>query len=181
MVIPLPASAEREREDERVSSLWNKLLRVAIVDFRQKPEDAEDLVEDLFESVIKLHRENPEEIWSLPDQYYLKALKSKSINRSKSGRLNHEFLLNDPEKFPEASEDFTEEMLDRDEKRQYVRDLIKSLPKKQQRVLYMVYRGGMTLSEAAGVLGLTESAVSSSLSRAKATLRKKIEGRKNSE
>ncbi len=164
----------QEEQENRITALWDKLLRFAIFSCHQKREDAEDLVEETFAAVYETFKKEPERIKDLPDQYFVVALRRKSTNLFLTARKKYETTLEDIELLPEDDLELIERII-REEERKRMRQMIKTLTEYQQKVVEMFYLRGMRIAQIADELGTSQTAISSTLNRARNDLRKKME------
>ena len=137
-------------------------------------DDVEDLVQDIFVKIwARRAFWNPKGSISA---YLFKAARNQSINFLKSKKINSVSVFADEESLPvEEKEDLIDEINDRDAVAA-VSEAIRKLPERCRLVFTLNRQEGLTYSEIAEVLGISEKTVENQISHALKTLRKGLSG-----
>jgi RNA polymerase sigma-70 factor (ECF subfamily) len=150
-------------------SLHPKLYRIACAIIKNA-EDAEDIVQDAY---CKLWNDRKKLAGVLkPEAYCVTLVKHLCLDFLHSPKVLHNENIMDYE-FKNETESVEKEIINRETVKQ-IKQLIKNLPEKQQRVLHLRCFGECTLEEIETITGESPVNVRVLLSRARNTLRTKL-------
>jgi RNA polymerase sigma-70 factor (ECF subfamily) len=156
-------------DPNRAAALLDRLYRTAILITRD-PHEAEDLVQDTYELILR----RPREIQPGSELHYMRAaMRRRHVDRHRESKRrvlqveldNAPVLHGRPGEDPSARAEQSE-----------VLDALRALPKIHRDVLVATYVAGLTYSEAASVLGVKRGTVMSRVFRAREALMTSLEG-----
>ena len=138
----------------------------------------EEVVHDVFVKLIEKYENNPEELGDKPGQYFVIIVRNHSLNvlgkeRIISLPLEEEYVEQD---IYQPSNDNPEASVINNEAIEKLAVLIRKLPPSERQVLEYKHIEGYTNIEIAEILGITQSAVSTRINKAKKRLKEMIIG-----
>ncbi|MFV0351865.1 MAG: RNA polymerase sigma factor [Oscillospiraceae bacterium] len=157
----MPLIQDGQQVERIVDTYSDTLLRIAL-HHTQNQSDAEDAVQMVFLKLLKANLEfedsEHEKAWLIRVTInQCKDLLRSAWNKKTTG-------LEDKHKATEQSEDFI------------VLDAVRALPDKYRDIVFLFYYEGYTTAEIAAALSMQQGTVESRLFRARAQLKKKLEG-----
>ena len=157
-----------ESELERYVGLYRKSVCTAALYYVKDPSDADDITQDVFFRLFMYDGE-------FENDDHVKAwLLRCAVNRSKDLLRSHWYRFSEPlETVKERTSDSISDSGGR------VLDILRKLGRKNRITLYMYYYEGYSSPEIAGILGISERAVSSRLRRGRQQLKKLLEDERN--
>jgi RNA polymerase sigma-70 factor (ECF subfamily) len=150
-------------DPQRAASQLDRLYRTAVLITRD-PHDAEDLVQDTYEQILR----RPRELKGDSELHYMRsAMRRRHVDRHRSScRRVPEVAL---EGAPEVAARNGEDPARRVEQTEVI-DAIRALPEIHRDVLVATYIAGLTYSEAASALGVKRGTIMSRVFRAREAL-----------
>ncbi|SHN40561.1 RNA polymerase sigma factor [Chitinophaga sp. CF418] len=166
-----------ERAFNRLFELYASDVKACALYYLRNPEDAEDVVQELFLELWK--RKGTLRIRGDLRAYLMSAAHNKSI--TKSGR-NRKYEARKQRYSEDVDPDAVELLpFDRESERMdQVREALKRVPKKSREAFEMIYFLQMSYKEAAAKAGVTEATLKSHVQNASNHIRKELGGRKTS-
>lgn len=157
----MPLVQEEQQVERIVETYSDMLLRIAL-HHTQNQSDAEDAVQMVFLKLLKgnlsFEDTEHEKAWLIRVTInQCKDLLRSAWNKKTTG-------LEEKHKASEQSEDFV------------VLDAVRALPDKYRNIIFLFYYEGYTTAEIATILDMRQGTVESRLFRARAQLKKKLEG-----
>lgn len=135
-------------------------------------ERGEEAVQDVFIQLIEKYRENFEQLLDKPNRFFIIVVRNYSLNLLKRERLE-QIPLEDEQIF--SGEDSPEERSVSADSREELLRLIRRLNPTMREILEYKYVLEYSNKEIAKLMGISPSAVSSRIDRAKKALKRKLE------
>ncbi|SDF53729.1 RNA polymerase sigma factor [Chitinophaga filiformis] len=164
-----------ERAFNLLFELYAKDVKACAMYYLKNPEDAEDIVQELFLEIWK--RKGTLRIRGELRAYLISATHNKSI--TKSGR-NRKQALRKLQYSEDADLSLVElPPFDKESERvAQIREALKKVPKKSREAFEMIYFGQMSYKEAAAITGVTEATLKTHVQNAANFIRKELGSRK---
>lgn len=171
----MPFPTNTENENNVLVSIYEKHVARMLYNATQilGRERGEEAVQDVFIQLIEKYRENFDQLLDKPNRFFIIVVRNYSLNLLKRERLE-QIPLEDEQIFS-GEEDSPEERSVSADSREELLRLIRRLNPTMREILEYKYVLEYSNKEIAKLMGISPSAVSSRIDRAKKALKRKLE------